>query len=128
MLKLHNGNKTYITEKTDKIVHKKNVSLVNKNSDYLLSHAVSLWKKDFLIEQLNKKSNETPRENEIIWTFRMKLNKKLPKIYQYDLFSTETETDDICHSSYREVCRKWAYNKNIKEFIDILLHKKYNTQ
>jgi hypothetical protein len=66
MLKLHNGNKTYITEKTDKIVHKKNVSLVNKNSDYLLSHAVSLWKKDFLIEQLNKKSNETPRENEII--------------------------------------------------------------
>jgi hypothetical protein len=85
LLKLHD-EEVYILENTDKNIDGQFIKYVNKNSDYLLSHAISIWKKDFLIECLNVPNMESPWDNEIKGSFRLRKNKEL-KIYQYNMFS-----------------------------------------
>src|SRR5688500_14079377 len=61
-VKLH-SSEVYHTEKTNHYIEGFNISLVNnERSDYLMSHQVTLWQKDFLLAQLP--SNEHPWRNE----------------------------------------------------------------
>jgi hypothetical protein len=123
MLKIHdNLDDRYQLETTNIEIYWKAIKRVNKNSEYIISHAISIWKKEYLQEILNWAKNENPRDNELKWTFRIKFakNKQL-QIYQYDYFSRISENDEYCISSYREVCSRGKYNWNIKECIDQLL-------
>lgn len=123
LLKIHDKWDEYMLEKTDKIIAWKHISRVNKNSEYLMSHAISIWNKQFLIEHLNIELKQSPWENEIQETLKMKFDKKLPLIFQYNMFSKDNRYDETCHSWYRAVCSRGEYNTEIREFIDMLINK-----
>ncbi len=61
-VKLH-SSEVYSTNKTNYFIEGFNIAEINNSaSGYLMSHQVTLWKKDFLIDQLLK--NEHPWRNE----------------------------------------------------------------
>ncbi len=57
--------------------------VIKKESNFLMSHQISIWNKNFLYEQL--RDNEHPWRNERKGSKRLKKSKH--KIYQIDLFS-----------------------------------------
>ncbi|WP_346236799.1 hypothetical protein ABDK00_013850 [Niabella insulamsoli] len=82
-IKLHSSN-AYRCQATDWFIEGFNVArLVNEQSAFLMSHQVTLWKKDFLLAQLYK--NEHPWRNERRGTKRLK--KLDPEIFQIDYFA-----------------------------------------
>ena len=83
LVKLHSSG-VYKTEHTGVNFGDYALAEVIKNeSQFLMSHQVSIWNKDFLYEQL--KDNEHPWRNERRGTKRLK--KSDQKIYQIDLLS-----------------------------------------
>ncbi len=82
-VKLHSSD-VYKTTATDIFIEGFNVGKVdNEKSDYLMSHQITLWNKNFLLKQLHK--NEHPWRNERKGTQRLK--KLNPVIYQIDYFA-----------------------------------------
>lgn len=68
--------------------------VIKEESDFLMSHQVSVWKKDFLYAQL--KDNEHPWRNERKGTKRLKKSKH--RIFQIDLLS-ENGKNPINHNA-----------------------------
>lgn len=82
-VKLH-SSEVYKTKETDIFIEGFNVTVVdNATSDFLMSHQVTLWRKDFLIAQLPE--NEHPWRNERKGTKRLK--KLNAPIHHADLFA-----------------------------------------
>lgn len=82
-VKLHSSS-VYQTHATEFFIEGLNIAEIdNKESNYLMSHQVTLWKKDYLLAQLYK--NEHPWRNERKGTKRLKnLN---PLILHVDYFA-----------------------------------------
>ena len=79
-----NSSEVHKTKKTNIFIEGFNISEINNTeSKFLMSHQVTLWKKDFLLDQLFK--NENPWRNEKRGSKRLK--KINPKIMHADYFS-----------------------------------------
>ncbi|MCX2576232.1 hypothetical protein [Pedobacter sandarakinus] len=121
-IKLHSAG-VYKTIPTPAFIEGFNIAAVdNQNSDFLMSHQVTLWKKEFLLAQLHK--NEHPWRNERKGTKRLK--KLNPLIHHVDYFA-ENGADcinkndkPIMRSEYFAVSFNSALNNNILRFIAAL--------
>lgn len=125
-LKLH-SSEIYKTNPTEYYIEGYNISkLDNVNSDYLMSHQISLWDKEFLIKQLNK--GEHPWRNERKATKRLK--KINPDIYHVDCFAENGKPpinmnkEMIFRSSYYAVSTNGILNNFSTEFINELSSEK----
>jgi hypothetical protein len=124
-VKLH-SSELYRTTATDLFIEGFNIAKIdNGNSDFLMSHQVTLWKKDFLLRQLHK--NEHPWRNERKGTKRLK---KLDyEIYQADYFAengkNEINKNDhpVLRSEYRTISINAVLNSNIEPYIKELMNE-----
>jgi hypothetical protein len=121
-VKLNSANVS-VTEETPFFIEGFNISkLDNKKSGYLMSHQVTLWKKDFLKAQL--KPNEHPWRNEREGTKRLK--KLNPEIYHADYFSENgmpahnNNQNPIGRSEYRSISENAALKDNVLPFLEAL--------
>ncbi|WP_316830943.1 hypothetical protein [Pedobacter aquatilis] len=121
-VKLHSAD-VYKTKATDLFIDGFNVTEIdNQKSDYLMSHQVTLWRKDFLLAQLHK--NEHPWRNERRATRRLK--KLNPQILHIDYFAengcaeiNENKTVEN-RSEYHAVSFNSTLNFNVVEYIKLL--------
>ncbi len=122
-VKLHSAD-IYKTHPTDIYINGFNVARIdNERSDFLMSHQVTLWNKEFLIKQLYK--GEHPWRNERKGTNRLK--QLSPEIFHIDYFE-ENGNKEINHnkqpvsgSGYYTVSLNGSFNDNIKRYIPELL-------
>ncbi len=121
-VKLHSSG-VYDTIPSDHFVEGFNVATIdNKTSNFLMSHQVTLWKKDFLLAQLYKK--EHPWRNERRGTKRLK--KLNPLIHHIDYFSENgseainQNKKPVKQSEYFAVSFNSTLNHNAIRFIDLL--------
>lgn len=122
-VKLHSAN-VYKTTGTDVFLEGLNLTVLdNQASEYLMSHQVTLWKKEFLIQQLQK--NEHPWRNERKATKRLK--KQNPVIHHLDFFAENgtaainDNKSEAARSEYRTVSLNGTLNDNIQPFIGQLM-------
>jgi hypothetical protein len=121
-VKLHSAN-VYKTKETANFIEGFNIAeLDNEASQFLMSHQVTLWKKDFLLAQLYK--NEHPWRNERKGTQRLK--KSNPLILHADCFA-ENGAAEINNnknpserSEYFAVSFNSTLNWNVVRFIELL--------
>lgn len=112
-VKLHSGD-IYKTHPTEFSIGGFNISVLdNEASDFLMSHQVTLWNKEFLLKQLHKK--EHPWRNERKATKRLK--KLNPQIFQADYFAVNKDemfnnlnTDPVLRSEYQTVSTNGRLN------------------
>lgn len=119
-VKLHSSD-VYNTRETENFIEGFNISEVdNKASNFLMSHQITLWKKDFLLAQLYKK--EHPWRNERKGTKRLK--KLNPLIHHIDYFAENganeinSNQDPIKRSEYYAVSFNSTLNFNAVQFIN----------
>jgi len=118
-----NSSPVFKTSSTDLFIKGFNVSLLNnKESDFLMSHQVSLWNKAFLKQQLVP--NEHPWRNERKGTKRLrKLN---PEIFHVDYFAENGSSAinkneaDIIRSEYQGISLNATLNHNVVPFLEEL--------
>jgi hypothetical protein len=118
-VKLH-SSETYHTEPTNYFIEGFNIAKVDRlHSDFLMSHQVTLWDKEFLLKQLLK--NENPWRNERRGTRR--LRKLKTDIYHIDYFA-ENGKPAINHnnhptgrSEYQAISINGTLNYNVPPFI-----------
>jgi hypothetical protein len=121
-VKLHSSN-VYQTAESTVFIEGFNVAKVdNKASDYLMSHQVTLWNKDFLVQQLHR--GEHPWRNERKGTKRLKqLN---PSIFQIDYFAENDNpainqnNNPVLRSGYRTVSVNSVLDECIVPYIEEL--------
>ena len=118
-VKLH-SSEVYKTTSTDNFIEGFNIAIVdNANSDFLMSHQVTLWNKDFLLKQL--KRNEHPWRNERKGTKRLKKNN--PEIIHIDYFAENgnkeinNNNNPILRSEYQTISMNGLLNSNIEPFL-----------
>jgi len=118
-IKLHSSD-VYKTIATENGIEGFNIATIdNKVSDFLMSHQVTLWKKDFLLAQLYKK--EHPWRNERKGTKRLK--KLNPVIHHIDYFSENGSKEinqnkkPVQRSEYYAVSFNSTLNDNAPQFI-----------
>jgi hypothetical protein len=123
-VKLH-SSEVYNTIATDYFIEGFQLSKIdNKTSDFLMSHQVTLWNKDFLLKQLYKK--EHPWRNERNGTKRLK--KLNPEIFHIDYFAENGKKEinknvnPILRSEYQTVSINAALNSNIEAYIKELMN------
>jgi len=122
-VKLH-SSEVYKTTPTPLYIEGFNITkLNNAASDYLMSHQVTLWNKQYLLQQLPP--NEHPWRNERKGSKRLKqLN---PVIYQADYFSENTKPainnniNPIGRSEYHTVSVNGMLNVNVPPFINAIM-------
>ncbi|WP_316847057.1 hypothetical protein [Pedobacter psychrodurus] len=121
-VKLHSAS-VYKTKETTNFIEGFNISeLDNEASQFLMSHQVTLWKKDFLLAQLHKK--EHPWRNERKGTKRLK--KLNPLILHADCFAENGAAEinknknPSLRSEYYAVSFNSTLNHNAARFIEIL--------
>lgn len=122
-VKLH-SSEVYKTIATPVYIDGFNIArLDNAASDYLMSHQVTLWNKQFLLDQLVK--TEHPWRNERRGTKRLKqLN---PTIYQADYFAENGKPainkneDGAVRSEYHTVSVNGMLNINVRPYITELM-------
>lgn len=122
-VKLH-SSEVYKTRPTGHSIEGFTVAkLDNAASEYLMSHQVTLWNRNFLLQQLPK--NEHPWRNERKGSKRLKqLN---PAIYQVDYFaengkpSINNNNNPVGRSEYQTISVNGMLNNNVQPFIDILM-------
>lgn len=114
----------YQTHSTEYFIEGFNIAkLDNEASEYLMSHQVTIWDKEFLLAQLHK--GEHPWRNERKGTKRLK--KLNPAIYQVDYFAENgslpinSNKNPIGRSEYQTVSVNSSLNTNVQPFIDQLL-------
>ncbi|MBX3254662.1 MAG: hypothetical protein KF862_11020 [Chitinophagaceae bacterium] len=124
-VKLHSSD-VYKTIKTDLFIDGFNIALVdNARSDFLMSHQVTLWNKEFLLEQLHKK--EHPWRNERRGTKRLK--KLNPPIFHIDYFSENGAVENnenknpVLRSEYQTISLNGILNDNITPYITGLMNE-----
>ena len=135
LVKLHSSN-VYNTIPTGDYIEGFSVTKVDiSNSKFLLSHQVTLWKKDFLLTQLLK--NEDPWENERKGTERLRSLK--PDIIHIDYFAENGNAEinknnnPIGRSEYQTISYNSTLHHNVRPFITMLMkgnedQKKYAKQ
>jgi hypothetical protein len=115
-----NSSEVYTTEELD--VHFKGYALarvIKESSDFLMSHQISIWNKNFFYAQL--KDNEHPWRNERRGTKR--LRKSNDDIYQIDLLSENGKppinknSSDIIQGEYHTISVNACIQSNTKIFI-----------
>ena len=124
-VKLHSAV-VYRTHCTGHYVQGFNVSRINKRlSGYLMSHQITLWEKEFLIDQLHE--NEHQWRNERLGTKRLQVNPT--PIYHIDYFA-ENGTNEINEnrlpvrrSRYYSVSMNGLLNMHIESFVCQLMHE-----
>jgi hypothetical protein len=122
-VKLH-SSEVYKTKATDIFIEGFNISILdNATSDFLMSHQVTLWRKDFLIGQLLK--NEHPWRNERKGTKRLRnLN---AVIHHADLFAEDgrkpinNNKPEAKRSEYFAISRNGMLEGSILIYIDKLM-------
>ncbi len=121
-VKLHSSG-VYSTNPTNIFIEGFNVAKIDNNkSDFLMSHQVTLWNKEFLLKQLYTK--EHPWRNERKGTKRLK--KLNPEIYHIDYFSENgsieinKNNNPILRSVYNTISVNGVLNDNIKSYIEEL--------
>ena len=121
-IKLHSSD-IYTTMPTEVFIEGFNISKVNNTkSDFLMSHQITLWDKQFLLKQLLKK--EHPWRNERKGTKRLK--KLNPDIFQIDYFAEngngEINANDnpVLRSEYHTVSVNGVLNSNIENYLEEL--------
>lgn len=121
-VKLH-SSEVYKTIPTEIFIEGFNVAeLNNETSDFLMSHQVTLWDKEFLLQQLHK--DEHPWRNERKGTKRLK--KLNPKIFHIDYFAENRKpainqnNNPIGRSEYLTVSENGMLNGAVTHFIDEL--------
>ena len=122
-IKLHSSD-IYKTNATGVVIEGFEVGVLNNEaSDYLMSHQITLWNKEFLIKQLHKK--EHPWRNERKATKRLK--KLNPQIFHVDYFEVNgeiilnnTNINPVLRSEYQTVSTNGKLNKLTIPFIESL--------
>jgi len=121
-VKLHSAD-VYKTKETTNFIEGFNIAeLDNEISQFLMSHQVTLWKKDFLLAQLHKK--EHPWRNERKGTQRLK--KLNPLILHADCFAENgaaeinNNQNPSLRSEYYAVSFNSTLNSNALRFIGLL--------
>jgi len=103
------SNHVYHTKPTGESINGLSIGLLdNDASEYLMSHQVSIWKKSFLVEQLQYR--EHPWRNERKGTKRLK--KLNPKIYHIDLFSENGELPTNSNTDNSEIASYYTVSQN----------------
>lgn len=131
LVKLH-SSEIYKTISTDCFIEGFNISKFDNRSGYLMSHQVTLWNKDFLLNQLHK--NEHPWRNERKASRRLK--KLNPDIFHIDYFADNgnkeinQNKDPVLRSEYYTVSFNGMLNGFIQYFIKELMkgsiaHREY---
>ncbi len=125
-VKMNSGN-VYTTIPTGVDISGLSLTTIdNAQSDYLMSHQITLWKKDFLLKQL--KPNEHPWRNERRATKRMK--KANPKLYHVDYFADgglpaiNQNKNPAIRSEYYSISINGLLGNNIEYFIHQLIEQK----
>ena len=115
-----NSSEVYKTKKTNIFIEGFNISEINNTeSKFLMSHQVTLWKKDYLLDQLLK--NENPWRNEKRGSKRLK--KINPKIMHADYFSENGKREINENgqmngrSEYQTISINSILNQNVLSFI-----------
>ena len=103
-LKLHHGYRS--AEKVGEVGNRAIHRLDKENSEYLMSHQVTLWDKGFLKQSLN--AGESAWENEILGTER--LRRQRANLYQVEL----------ADNFYAQVSLKGRFNQNVQQFVEQL--------
>jgi len=118
-VKLHSSG-VYKTIETDLFIEGFSITEVeNEKSDFLMSHQITLWNKDFLLQQLHKK--EHPWRNERRGSKRLK--KLNPKILHIDYFAENGHEEinknnqPILRSEYTAISFNGMLNRDIVPFI-----------
>ena len=121
-VKLHSSD-VYKTYPTDVVIEGFAVALVdNVQSDFLMSHQVTLWNKDFLLRQLHKK--EHPWRNERNGSKRLK--KLNVPIYQIDYFAENglppinQNPKPVLRSGYNTISVNGVLGSNVLPYIAAL--------
>ena len=124
-VKLNSGN-VYKTVPTGIDIHGLSLTTVdNAQSNYLMSHQITLWKKVFLLKQL--KPNEHPWRNERRATKRMK--KANPKLHHIDYFADgglpeiNQNRNPAIRSAYHSISINGLLGNNIEYFIAQLIEQ-----
>ena len=119
LLKL-NSSEVYTTEELDVNFNGYTLSkVIKESSDFLMSHQISIWNKNFFYSQL--KDNEHPWRNERRGTKR--LRKTTDDIYQVDLLSENGKppinenSPDINQGEYHTISVNACIQSNAKIFI-----------
>ena len=122
-VKLH-SSAVYKTVPTGNITEGFSIAkLDNERSDFLMSHQVTLWEKDFLLHQLPKK--EHPWRNERKGTKRLK--KLNPDIFQIDYFAENgadeinNNSNPVLRSEYLTVSINGTLHGNVQHYIPELM-------
>jgi hypothetical protein len=122
LIKLHSSN-VYYTRQTSIYLQGFNVTLLDNNhSEYLMSHQISLWRRDFLIEQLE--NNEHPWRNEKRGSLR--LRDRNPIIMHIDYFADNgacainENQSNAKRSEYYGISRNARLNEHSLPFIEEL--------
>ena len=123
-VKLH-SSEVYKTIATNEFIEGFNiVKLHNETSDFLMSHQVTLWNKEFLLQQLHK--GEHPWRNERKGTKRLK--KLNPEIYHADYFAENGKgeinknSNPVLRSEYQTISNNATLNNNVKPYIQDLMN------
>lgn len=121
-VKLGSAN-IYQTHPTPYYIDGFNVTVLNnETSDYLMSHQVTLWDREFLIQQLHK--GEHPWRNERRGTKRLK--KLDPEIYHIDYFAENGQAaininlPGAVRSEYHTVSANSMLQANVLTYIEAL--------
>lgn len=122
-VKLHSSD-AYITKPGSLFIEGFNIATIdNEQSKFLMSHQVTLWNKDFLLAQLQKK--EHPWRNERKGTKRLK--KLNPQILQVDYFAENGQPENninkhtIARSGYYTVSVNGMLGHPVQRYIRELL-------
>jgi hypothetical protein len=129
-VKLH-SSEVYKTTPTQWDIEGFNIALVdNAASEFLMSHQVTLWDKEFLLNQLLK--SEHPWRNERRGTKRLK--KLNPQILQADYFAENGKpainqnNNPIERSEYHTISINGMLGNNVEAYISTLMEGDENQQ
>jgi len=118
-VKLHSSG-VYKTIATNSFIEGFNIAKIdNAKYDFLMSHQITLWNKDFLLKQLHKK--EHPWRNERKATKRLK--KINPEIYHIDYFAENGHNEinqnnnPVLRSEYQTISVNGVLNCNVEWYI-----------
>lgn len=124
LVKLHSSH-VYQTKPTPDLIEGLRICFLdNDKSQYLMSHQVSLWQKDFFIDQMKK--GEHPWRNERRGTKRLK--KLNPLIVHLDYFAENNQpaiNENAPHahrSAYATVSWNATLNEEARPLIDQMLN------
>jgi len=123
-VKLHSSD-AYSTRAGDLFIEGFNIAILNNTeSRFLMSHQVTLWNREFLLQQLYK--NEHPWRNERKGTKRLK--KLDPLILQVDYFAENGQPENnvnihpLARSGYHTVSVNGVLGNPVQPYISELLN------